>query len=273
MVAAAPNGPRGRGHRGDFPGNPRRAITRESEPLDDDFREARAEVVGSAEFEREENRARRTAIGGSSTQRPIGRRIDHAATAVERALGGQRLVADPAPRIRRQRKRAPARLADSAAKNPFDRAGVAREASRRQKVGRRGPADSLERRRGRDDASFRRADSRPRDPPDDILSRPGGGRLRTSCRVEARRNGRCSCRSGRALELRYCSWEFSRSPPSPKTGRSAPHSAWSTTSSGASGWTTSIRATETCGWISSSKTASSFAARSARWRSTATTRV
>jgi hypothetical protein len=162
VISAAPNGPSRGGNGRYLRRDPLTRVTREGESIDDDFCDARSQVVGAAELEREKDRSRRAAVRRGRAKRPVGRRIDYAAPASNAALDGQRLVAGLAAGGGRVRNRAPAFLADSASEDAVDRARVAGEAARRQKVGRRGPADPLERRRRRNDASFRRADSRPR---------------------------------------------------------------------------------------------------------------
>ena len=69
------------------------------------------------------------------------------ASATVSSLAQERFVADDAPVVRRHRHRVPAGVAHSAAEGSLDGPAVAREASGRQEIGGRGPAESLESRR------------------------------------------------------------------------------------------------------------------------------
>src|SRR5207253_5972794 len=118
MVSAAARRARGRGNRRHL-GRGKRLFPRES--ADHDLREPRPEIVGAAELEREEDRARAAAIRRSGPKGAERRGMNQAASASLRACRRERLTADGARRGGRLRDRAPARRTDSAAEDFFHR--------------------------------------------------------------------------------------------------------------------------------------------------------
>ncbi len=136
-VIAAPVRARGRGDGGGFVHGLGRGQAVREHPG-----QVRREVIGSAEFEGDQDSPRGAAIGRRGPEAPEGRRIEKAASAAQGIFPGlgslpplEGFIADSAARLWKRRQGFPARLADAAAQEALDTAFAARETARgEQKV-------------------------------------------------------------------------------------------------------------------------------------------